>query len=92
MIKLSIKITDFRLRKWGTLQYNAFKEYLYDIIYKDNLEYNNLQNICKDILDDVVELDTPYPVDEDGKNICSNCGTKDILPNNTLCLKCKFAT
>lgn len=78
-----IKITDFRLRKWGTLQYNAFKDYLYDIIYKDDPEYNKFQNIFNNILEDVTELDTPYPVDE--YKTCINCGTEGILP-------CKFST
>lgn len=88
-----IKITDFRLRKWGTLQYQAFKDYLYDILYKDDEEYNNLQNICNNILENVIEPDTPYPVnDEIEHKICINCGTEDTLPNNTLCLPCKFST
>jgi hypothetical protein len=84
-----INITDFRFRKWGMLQYNAFKEHLYHIIYKDDPEYNKLQNICNNILEDVTELDTPY-LDDD--KICTNCGTNNILPNNTLCLNCKLFT
>lgn len=37
-----IKNTVFRLRKWGSLQYNAFKDYMYDIIYENYPEYNIL--------------------------------------------------
>lgn len=84
-----INITDFRFRKWGTLQYNAFKEYLFDILYENDPEYNKYQNICNNILEDVTELDTLYPADEIQ---CANCGTNNILPNNTLCLSCKFST
>lgn len=87
-----IKISDFRLRKWGTFQFKAFKEHLYEIFYGE--DYINNENYFNDMFLDLDEPNTAYPIvdlEKDKDNVCNNCGTNGILPNNNYCVSCKFS-
>jgi hypothetical protein len=90
-----IKISNIRFRRMGYIQFQAFKTYLSELIYGEDFLFN--EEYYQNIFQNIEEPDTAYPdaqnVDDDEyEDICINCGTKGILPGNTLCLQCKFST
>lgn len=85
-----IRFTSFRFRRMGYIQFKAFKEHLYEIIYgKPYVETEKINNY---LFEDVDEPDTDYPENNENiKRTCITCGTDNLLKNKDKCLKCEFS-
>lgn len=80
-----IRFSNIRFRRMGYIQFQAFKEYLFELIYGE--DYLNNEKFYNDIFDELGETDTSF-----SDNCCGICGINGILPDKELCLNCEYLT
>lgn len=78
-----IKFSNIKFRRMGYIQFQAFKDYLFELIYGENYLFN--ESFYNDLFEDIEEPDTSNSI-----NSCLNCGVSGILPKKELCLNCEY--
>lgn len=78
-----INITNYRFRRMSYFQFQAFKDYLFELIYGKDYLFN--EEFYKNIFENIEEPDT-----SSSTNCCISCGVGGILPNKEMCLNCEF--